>query len=162
MALRKMLVVLVAAGSAAVCAPTAGAEAARADVPSARDTVAVIESANGSEDVWLQTLWDTKPIVVEDFRGNPRQVWALGSGDNLIRNLGTGLCAAAIGGVLKGRMCDPGDPGQRWWREGSGESRVIVNDEFGTCVTYDGHERSPRLEQCNYGDRDQRWYVNEQ
>jgi hypothetical protein len=39
---------------------------------------------------------------------------------------------------------------------------VIVNDEFGTCVTYDGHERSPRLEECDFSDRDQRWYINEQ
>jgi hypothetical protein len=70
----------------------------------------VIESANGSEDVWLQTLWDTKPVIVETYRSSSRQLWRLGGGDNLIRNVGTGLCAAAIGGVLKGRVCDPADP----------------------------------------------------
>ncbi|MGW4111478.1 ricin-type beta-trefoil lectin domain protein [Actinosynnema sp. NPDC004786] len=160
MALRKALVALAVVGSAAVFAPHAGAEA-RADV-AAQATLAVIESANGSEDVWLQTLWDTKPIITEEYRGIDRQRWRLGSGDNLIRNVGTGLCAAAIGGILKGRECDPGDPGQLWWREGSGASRVFVNDEFGTCLTYDGHERSPRLEECDLSDRDQRWYVNEQ
>lgn len=157
MAFRKTLVALVVAGSVAVWAPPAGADATARDA-----TVAVIESANGSEDVWLQTLWDTKPVIAEDYRGSGRQVWNLGSGDNLIENVATGLCAAAIGGVLKGRECDAGDPGQRWWREGSGDSRVFVNDEFGTCVTYDGHERSPRLEECDFARIDQRWYVNEQ
>ncbi|WP_367128367.1 ricin-type beta-trefoil lectin domain protein [Saccharothrix sp. HUAS TT1] len=152
MAVREVLVALVVACSAVAWAPPAGARA----------TTAVIESANGSEDVWLQTLWDTKPVIAADYTGGNRQLWELGAGDNLIVNVGTGLCAAAIGGLLKGRECDPDDPGQLWWREGSGSSRVIVNDEFGTCVTYDGHELSPRLEECDFSRSDQRWHINEQ
>ncbi|MEU6150484.1 ricin-type beta-trefoil lectin domain protein [Actinosynnema sp. NPDC047251] len=134
-----------------------------APAASADEAVFVIESANGSEDVWTQTFFDTNPVTAGEFRGLDRQRWIYDYDEDTFRNIGTGTCATAVDrDRIKGRDCDDDDPGQKWTRRGSGNSRLLVNKEFGTCAEYKGLDNPLRLENCDAENRKQRWYLNEQ
>ncbi|MGM1060173.1 ricin-type beta-trefoil lectin domain protein [Saccharothrix sp. Mg75] len=156
MSVRPILAAAAAVCSALLVAPTA--HAARTDTDVKADRV-VIESANGSEEVWQQTLWDGEPTIVETFRATPNQFWFV-RGDGTIRNHDNGLCATSVDGSrVAGRDCD-GHADQRWVIRGSGNSRLLENEADETCATYDGQERQLRLRGCDPYDRDQRWYLN--
>lgn len=147
-----MAVVVLVAASAALAAPAAGA-----------DTDAlVIESANGTERVWQQTRWDDTPTITEDFRDSPNQYWVIRD-NGTIRNVGTGLCAAAVGGgrLVSGRDCDSADSRQRWRVLGDHNQKMIQNEEFGNCVTYEGNEDQLLLRGCDSDRINQRWYLND-
>ncbi|MDQ3403605.1 MAG: RICIN domain-containing protein [Actinomycetota bacterium] len=129
----------------------------------APEPVLVIESANGSEDVWTQSSFDTNPVTGAEFRETNRQYWIFDDDERTIRNIGTGLCATAVDrDRIKGRGCDDDDPGQKWSRGASGNSRLLVNEEFDTCAEYRGLDNPLGLQDCDADNRKQRWYLNEQ
>ncbi|MEV0680482.1 ricin-type beta-trefoil lectin domain protein [Actinosynnema sp. NPDC050436] len=134
-----------------------------APAASADSKVFVIESANGSEDVWTQSSFDTRPVTAGEYRHEGRQVWEYDYDEDTFRNLGTGLCATAVDrDKIKGRPCDDTDPGQKWTRRGSGDSRLLVNTEFRTCAEYRGLDNPLRLEDCDDDNEKQHWHLNEQ
>lgn len=141
-----------------VLVPFAGiAPAAHAD-----DTTWVIESANGSEDVWTQKPSETTSVLGSEYTGSSLQRWTYDYDHDTLRNHGTGKCATAVDeDKIKGRDCDNNDPGQRWTRRGSGNSRQLVNTEFGTCAEYRGLNVPLRLRTCDGGNDKQQWYLNE-
>ncbi|ALG10707.1 ricin-type beta-trefoil lectin domain protein [Kibdelosporangium phytohabitans] len=129
---------------------------------SADETTWVIESANGSEDVWTQDPSDTTSVLGSEYYGSNLQRWVYDFDHDTLRNIGTGRCATAVDrDKIKGRACDNDDPGQKWTRRGSGNSRQIVNTEFRTCAEYRGLNAPLRLRDCDAGDAKQQWYLNE-
>jgi hypothetical protein len=139
----------------AVAAGALVAPAAVADEPADY----VIESANGTERVWQQTLWDGEPTITANFHGSDNQHWILWE-NRTIQNTGTDLCATADDGRVIGADCNGDDPAQRWSIRGDHNQKQLKNEETGLCATYEGNEDQVSLHTCDASRLTQRWYLN--
>jgi hypothetical protein len=149
MVFRRMFTAVLVAASAVLAAPAAYAE----------PEPAVIESANGTEQVWQQTRWDGYPTITDYFSDGPNQYWLFRS-NGTIKNVGTQLCAEAVDRRIVGQPCDLDDPGQRWTVRGEHNQKQLRNEKYGNCATYEGHEQQLLVRECDPDRVNQRWYLN--